>query len=79
MVAEPAATPVTNPVDEFTVAITPLLVVHVPPMFPFDVNVVVPLTQIACVPLKVPAFGGVVTVTVRVAVAFAHPPVPVTV
>ena len=79
MVAVPAATPVTNPVEEFTVAIAPLLVVHVPPVFPFDVNVVVPLTQIACVPLRVPAFGGVVTVTVRVAVAFAQPPVPVTV
>ena len=42
MVAVPAATPVTNPVEEFTVAIAPLLVVHVPPVLPFDVNVVVP-------------------------------------
>ena len=39
----------------------------------------VPLEQIASVPLKVPAFGAVVTVTVLVAVAFEHPPVPVTV
>ena len=63
MVAEPAETPVTNPVDGFTVAIAPLLVVHVPPVFPFVVNCVVPPVHIFCVPLKVPAFGGVVTVT----------------
>ena len=46
---------------------------------PFDVNVVVPATHIACVPDKVPAFGAAVTVTFLVDVAFAHPPVPVTV
>jgi hypothetical protein len=52
---------------------------HVPPEAPFEVNVVVPLEHIACVPLTVPAFGAAVTVTVRVAVAFAQPPEPVTV
>jgi hypothetical protein len=43
-----------------------------------ELNVVVPLEQIACVPLSVPAFGAAVTVTALVAVSFAHPPVPVT-
>ena len=43
------------------------------------VNVVVPATQIVWVPLYGPATGAAVTVTVRVAVAFAQPPVPVTV
>ena len=79
MVAEPAETPVTNPVDEFTVATELLLDVQETPESPFEVNEVVPLTQIACVPLKVPALGAAVTVTVRVAVAFEQPPVPVTV
>ena len=44
-----------------------------------ELNVVVPFTQTVCVPLKVPALGGAVTVTVRVAVALEQPPVPVTV
>ena len=44
-----------------------------------EANVVVPLEQTVCVPLKVPAVGAAVTVTVLVAVAFAQPPVPVTV
>ena len=43
------------------------------------VKVLVPPKQSACVPLKVPALGVVETVNVRVAVAFGHPPVPVTV
>jgi hypothetical protein len=78
IVAVPAATPVTTPVDEFTVAIPVAPLVHEPPD-DVDVKVVVPATQIACVPLKVPAKGAAVTVTVRVAVAFAQPPVPATV
>ena len=53
--------------------------VHVPPAFPLEKNVVVPPEQTFCVPLNVPAFGGAVTVTVLVAVALLHPPVPVTV
>ena len=79
MVAVPVATPVTTPVDAFTVATAALLVDQAPPALPLLENVVVPATQIPCVPLKVPAFGAAVTVTVRVAVALAHPPVPVTV
>ena len=77
--AVPAATPVTTPVELFTVAIAALLVLHAPPVLPSEANVVVPLTQIACVPLNVPALGAAVTVTVRVFVAFEQPPVPVTV
>ena len=74
MVAVPAATPVTTPVEAFTVAIPVLPDVHVPPLVPFDVNVVVPPAQIACVPLSVPALDAAVTVTVRVSVEAAHPP-----
>jgi hypothetical protein len=74
IVAVPAATPVTTPVEAFTVAIPVLPDVHVPPLVPFDVNVVVPPEQIACVPLSVPALDAAVTVTVRVAVEAAHPP-----
>ena len=79
MVAVPAATPVTTPVESLTVAMPVLPDVHVPPLVPFVVNVVVEPEHIACVPLRVPALGAVVTVTVRVAVAFEQPPVPVTV
>ena len=79
MIADPAATPVTTPVDELMVAALVLLDDHVPPTFPFEDKVVEPLEQIAVVPLIVPAFGAAVTVTVLVAVAFEQPPVPVTV
>ncbi len=41
-----------------------------------DVKVVVPATQMAWLPLRVPGEGGAVTVTVRVAVALVQPPVP---
>ena len=58
-----------------TVATAALLVLHAPPLVPFEVNVVVPLTQIFCVPLIVPALGAAVTVTVRVAVALLQPTV----
>ena len=79
MVAVPEPTPVTTPEVLFTVAAPGLLDDHVPPLLPLLVRVVVPPMQIASVPLTVPAFGAVVTVTVRVAVAFEQPPVPVTV
>jgi len=72
-------TPVTTPEVLFTVAAPGLLDDHVPPLLPLLVRVVVPPMQIASVPLMEPAFGAVVTVTVRVAVAFEQPPVPVTV
>jgi hypothetical protein len=79
MVAVPMLAPVTTPVEAFTDATPVLLDVQEPPVSPLLVNVVVPLTQMVCVPLKVPALGAAVTVTVRVAVALAQPPVPATV
>ena len=79
MVAVPEPTPVTKPVLLFTVATPVASDVQAPPAFPLDEKVVVPATQMFCVPLTVPAFGEAVTVTVLVAVAFEHPPVPVTV
>jgi len=75
----PAATGEITPVEELIVATPVEPDVQVPPALPFVVKVVVPFEQIACVPLKVPAFGAVVTVTSLVAVAFEQPPVPVTV
>jgi PPE-repeat protein len=77
IVAVPAATAVTTPEEAFTVATSSSLLVQAPPASPFELNVVVPLEQIACVPLIVPALGAVVTVTALVAVSFAQPPVPV--
>ena len=68
IVAEPVATPVITPVELFTVA-TPVLLDVQAPAFPLDVNVVVAPIQTSWVPLKVPALGAAVTVTVRVDVA----------
>ena len=78
MVAVPAATPVTSPVVALTVAMAGILLDQAPPEM-VDAKIDVPFTQIPCVPLSVPAVGAAVTVTVRVAVALAHPPVPETV
>jgi hypothetical protein len=75
IVAVPAATPVTTPVELFTVAIAALLVDQAPPALPLLVKVVVPATQMFCVPLMEPALGAAVTVTVRVAVALLQPTV----
>ena len=79
MVEVPAATPVTTRVLLLTVAIPVLFEVQDPPAAPFVEKVLVPATQMFCCPLSVPAFGAAVTVTVLVAVALAHPPVPLTV
>ena len=62
MVAVPADTLVTRPVAVLIVATPVALLDQVPPET-VDVRMVVPATQIACVPLRVPAEGGVVTVT----------------
>jgi hypothetical protein len=75
MVAVPAATPVITPVELFTVAIAALLVVQAPPVLPFEVKVVLPVPQIVCVPLTVPALGAAVTVMVPVAFTDPQPPV----
>ena len=74
----PAVKPVTRPVVELTVAMLVSLLDQAPPVM-VEEKVVVALTQMFCVPLRVPAVGAAVTVTVRVAVALAQPPVPVTV
>jgi hypothetical protein len=66
MVAVPAATPVTTPVELFTVATAVLLVVQAPPALPLLENVVVPATQMPCVPLTVPALAAAVTESVTV-------------
>ena len=68
-----------TPVELFTVATPVEPDVQAPPELPFEVKVVEPVEQIACVPLNVPAFGAMVTVTSLVAVTFEQPPVPVTV
>ena len=79
MVAVPADTGAMAPVLLLIVATAVLLEVHAPPASPLLVKVTVALEHNACVPLNVPALGAVVTVTVLVAVALVHPPVPVTV
>jgi hypothetical protein len=77
MVAIPAVAPTMFPVAE-TVAIAGFEVLHVPPAT-VEEKVVDRPTQIACVPLKVPALGIAVTVMAIVLVAFGQPPMPVTV
>ena len=74
----PADTAVTKPVVAFTMATAVLLLLHVPPVT-VDVYVPVDPAHKFWLPLNVPALGGAVTVTTRVAVASGHPPVPVTV
>jgi len=63
---------------ELIVATAVLEELQVPPAT-VEENVVVNPTQIVWFPESVPAIGGAVTVTVLVAVTFAHPPVPRTV
>ena len=53
--------------DAFTVATPTALLDQLPPVT-VEAKVVVPATQIACVPLRVPALAGAVTVSVPLAV-----------
>ena len=76
--AVPADTPVTSPVEALMVATPVALLVQLPPETE-DVKVVVLEAQILWLPLRVPADGAALMLTVRVAVALAQPPVPVTV
>ena len=62
MVAEPAATPVTTPVAEFTVAAAVLLLLQVPPVLPLLVNAVLAPAQTVEAPFTIPAFGSGLTV-----------------
>jgi hypothetical protein len=64
-----------TPVLLLTVAMPVASEVQAPPALPLVVKVVVPATQIACVPLRVPAFGAAVTVIVPVAFTAPQPPV----
>ena len=68
MVVLPAATPVTTPVDPFTVAAAVLLLLHVPPVLPLLVNGVDKPAQTDVAPLTVPALAIAFTVTNWVAV-----------
>ena len=77
MVANPAATPIIFPVAD-TVAIAGFEVLQVPPATEEE-KVVDRPTQMACVPLNVPALGMAVTVMEIAFVAFGQPPKPVTV
>ena len=79
MVTVPAVIPEMAPVLPLMVATAELLLVHDPPEVPLVVNVTAPPMQMFWLPLMVPVLGAAVTVTVLVAVEFAHPPVPVTV
>jgi hypothetical protein len=67
MVAVPAATPVTTPVEAFTEATPTALLDQLPPLT-VEANVVEPFVQISWVPLRVPAVVGAATVIVPVAV-----------
>ena len=62
MVAVPAATPVTRPLEALIVA-TPVALVDQLPPETVEAKVVVPATHTTWFPLRVPAEGGVVTVT----------------
>jgi hypothetical protein len=62
MVAVPAATPVTRPVEALMVA-TPVALLDQLPPETVEAKVVVPARHRAWVPLRVPAVGGDVTVT----------------
>jgi hypothetical protein len=78
MTEVPAATPATAPVEALIVATAGVAEDQLPPVTEEE-SVEVPLEQIAVVPEIVPAAGAAVIVTVEVVVAFAQPPVPVTV
>ena len=63
MVAEPADTPVTTPVNGFTVAAAVLLLLQEPPPVPLLVNIAVRPSHNAAAPLTVPALGTLPMVT----------------
>ena len=62
MFAIPALTAVTNPLVAFTVATAVLLLLHVPPVLPLLVYVVVTPIHKGLVPLTVPALAFALTV-----------------
>ena len=70
--AVPADTPLIAPVVVLIDATPALLLPQVPPAT-VDVKVLFPPTQIACVPLNVPALAGAVTVTETLSVSVPQP------
>ena len=78
MVAVPAKTGVINP-ELLIVAIVLSELLHVPPDTVEENVFVLLFKHIFCVPDSEPAEGLAVMVIVRVSVAFAQPPEPVTV
>ena len=78
MVEVPAVTPTIAPVELLIVATAGFEEVQVPPKT-VEAKVTESPMQMFCVPDKVPAETGAVTVTVRTSVAFGHPPEPKTV
>ena len=78
MVAVPALTPVTTPVDAFTVAIAVLEVLQVPPPVAF-VKVELEPTQAEAVPVIVPADGSAFSITTVAAEVAVQPLLLVTV
>jgi hypothetical protein len=73
MVAVPVLTGVITPVEAFMLAMAVLPEDQVPPIVEEE-KVEEAVEHIVSVPLKIPASGAAVTVTVRVAVAAAHVP-----
>ena len=70
--AVPAATPLIAPVEALIVATAALPLLQLPPETVL-LKVVLPSTQIACVPLSVPALTGAVTVTAKVSESVPQP------
>ena len=64
MSAVPAATPVTSPVEAFTVATDVLLLLHDPPASPLEASVTEEPIQTDAVPVTVPALTFGLTVSV---------------
>jgi len=73
MVEVPGVNIVIAPVEPLMVATAGVPEVHAPPETVEAKEMPVELVQTACVPLKVPALGAAVTVTVLVAVASGQP------
>ena len=77
IVALPAATPVTTPVIEFTVATRLLLLLQLPPAVPLLVNVVTEPAQSVAEPLTVPALGRALMVILADEAELPHVPLTV--
>jgi hypothetical protein len=72
-VVAPPEIPVTTPVEELTVPIAAIVLLHTPPAVPLAVNVVVAPAQTVAVPLMVPGVANGFTVAILVAVTAPQP------